>query len=99
MGATAILIRKDKLEHILHHHLGSKTKHTVYEAKLVGMQLALHLISMEKCNATFCSIAVDNQAILKAFALDMQSPGYHLACKFYSLQTICSSIEISRNLS
>lgn len=84
MGATAILIRKDKLEHILHYHLGPETKHRVYEAKLVGMLLALHLISMEKCNATFCSIAVDNQAMLKAFALDMQSPGHHLACKFYS---------------
>ena len=49
------------------------------------MLLALHLISTEKCNATSCSIAVDNQAALKAFDSNMRSPGHHLAHEFLLL--------------
>jgi ribonuclease HI len=85
VGAAAILIRKDKPDRVLHYHLGPESKHTVHEAELVGMILALHLIKMEKRNATSCSIAVDNQAALKAFASNMRSPGHHLACEFLLL--------------
>jgi ribonuclease HI len=85
VGAAAILIRKDRPDRILHYHLGPKTKHMVHEAKLIGIVLALHLISTEKCNTTSCSIMVDNQAALKAFTSDMCSLGHHLACKFLLL--------------
>ena len=50
MGAAAVLIRKDKPDCVLHFHLGPKSKHTVHKVELVGMMLALHLISTEKCN-------------------------------------------------
>jgi hypothetical protein len=60
VGVAAVLIRKDKPDRILHYHLGPKSKHTVHEAELVGMILALHLIKMEKCNTTSCSIVVNN---------------------------------------
>ena len=85
MGAAAVLIRKDKPDRILHCHLGPESKHMVHEAELMGMILALHLISTEKHNATSCSIAVDNQAALKAFASNMRSPGHHLVRKFLLL--------------
>ena len=85
VGAVAILIRKDKPQRILHCHLGPEAKHTVHKAKLVSMLLAIHLISMEKCNAMSCSIAVDNQAALKAFSSDLRSPGHHLAREFLLL--------------
>jgi ribonuclease HI len=85
VGAATVLIRKDRPDCILHYHLGPETKHMVHEAELVGMVLALHLISTEKCNATSYSIVVDNQAALKAFASDMHSLGHHLACEFLLL--------------
>jgi ribonuclease HI len=85
VGAAAVLIRKDRPDRILHYHLGPETKHTVHEAELVGIVLALHLISTEKCNATSCSIMVDNQATLKAFASDMHSLGHHLVHEFLLL--------------
>ena len=85
MGAAAVLIRKDKPDRVLHFHLGPESKHTVHEAELAGMMLALHLISTEKRNAMSCSIVVDNQAALKAFASNMRSPGHHLARKFLLL--------------
>lgn len=80
VGAATILTRKDKPDHILHFHLGPDTKHTVYEAELVSMLLAIHLIDTEERSATSCLIAVDNQATLKAFISDM-----HLARSSYSL--------------
>jgi len=82
VGAAAILTRKDKPDHILHFHLGSNTEHTVYDAELVGMVLAMHLIATKKRSATQCLIAVDNQVALKAFSSDIQCPGHHLVQEF-----------------
>jgi len=85
VGAAAILIRKDAPDRTLHFHLGSDAKHTVHEAELVGMLLALHLIATEKCNNLPSLIAVDNQAVLKAYNSDMRHPGHNVARKFLSL--------------
>jgi len=85
VGAAAILIRKDKPDRTLHFHLGSESEHTVHEAELAGMLLALHLIDTEERNATTCHTAVDNQAALKAFTSDMRRPGHHLAREFLNL--------------
>ena len=64
---------------MLHLHLGRETEHTVHEAELVGLLLAMHLINTEKRNNTTCMIAVDNQATLRAFDSDLRKPGHHLA--------------------
>ena len=85
VGAAAILIRKDAPNRILHFHLGPENEHTVHEAEMVGMLLALHLIATEQHNATTCLIAVDNQAALRAFDSDLRRPGHHLAREFLSL--------------
>jgi ribonuclease HI len=79
VGAATILIKKDAPDHILHFHLGPETEHTVQEAELVGMLLALHLVATEQCNATSYLIAVDNQATLRAFDSDLRRLGHHLA--------------------
>jgi ribonuclease HI len=79
VGAAAILIRKNSPNRILHFHLGPEAEHTVHEAELVGLLLAIHLISTEKRAAKTCSIAVDNQAAIRAFDSDMRRPGHHLA--------------------
>jgi len=79
VGAAAILIRKNRPDRMLHLHLGREAEHTVHEAELVGLLLALHLINTEKSNNTTCMIAVDNQATLKAFDSELRKPGHHLA--------------------
>jgi len=79
VGASAVLIRKNQPDRTLHLHLGQETEHTVHEAELVGLLLAMHLINTEKKNNTTCMIAVDNQATLKAFDSDLRKPGHHLA--------------------
>jgi ribonuclease HI/exonuclease III len=79
VGAAAVLIRKNHPDRTLHLHLGRESEHTVHEAELVGLLLALHLIRTEKKNNTTCMVAVDNQATLKAFDSDLRKPGHHLA--------------------
>jgi len=79
VGAAAILIRKDRPDRTLHFHLGTEAEHTVHEAELVGILLAIHLIGTKKRSATTCAIAVDNQAALQAFNSEMKRPGHHIA--------------------
>ena len=79
VGAAAVLIRKNRPDRTLHLHMGSEAHHTVHEAEIAGILLALHLISMEKRNSTSCAIAVDNQAAIQAFNAEMKRPGHHLA--------------------
>lgn len=82
---ATILTRKDKPDFILHFHLGTDSEHTIYKAKLVGMLLAIYLIDTKEHSATFCLIAVDNQATLKAFTSDMHHPGHHIVWEFLNL--------------
>lgn len=84
-GAAAILIRKNRPDRMLHFHLGPEAEHTVHEAELVGLLLAVHLISTESRGATTCSIAVDNQAAIRAFDSDLRRPGHHLAREFLKI--------------
>ena len=79
VGAAAILCRKNRPDRILHFHLGRESEHTVHEAELVGLLLAMHLIHTEKNCKTTCMIAVDNQASLKAFDSELRKPGHHIA--------------------
>jgi ribonuclease HI len=81
VGAAAILIRKNRPDRILHFHLGPEAEHTVHEAELIGL-LAMHLISTEKRPAKTCSIAVDNQAAIRAFDSDLRRTGHPLAREF-----------------
>ena len=85
VGAAAILFKKDAPARILHFHLGPESEHTVHEAELAGMLLAIHLITTEQRSAKSCLIAVDNQATLRAFDLDLRRPGHHLAREFLDL--------------
>jgi hypothetical protein len=66
VGAAAILRREGKIDRILKFHLGTTSQHTVYEAKLVGMIMELHLIKTKRRNKPKCVLNVDNQAVLGA---------------------------------
>jgi ribonuclease HI len=79
VGAAAILICPGKLHCTLHHHLGPASEHTVHEAELVGILLALQLVKSEKKGQTSFLIGMDNQAALAAFKSDMRSPAHSLA--------------------
>ena len=57
----------------------------MHEAELVGLLLAIHLIGTERRGATTCSIAIDNQAALRAFDSELRKPGHHLARKILDL--------------
>ena len=66
IGAAAVLTRTGKEPRILRYHLGSEDDHTVYEAEVVGLTLAIQLLATEQ-NVTYpVSILTDNQAAIQA---------------------------------
>jgi len=79
VGAAAILIHKGERKQTLHYHLGPQMEHTVHEAELVGILLAMHMLMSPKYRRKSAMIGVDNQAAIKAFDSDLRSPGHHLA--------------------
>ena len=79
VGAAAILIRAGNPPRILHKHLGPEEKHTVHEAELAGVLLALQLIGSEQRGNTSFSLGLDNQAAIKALHSDHKGPGHHIA--------------------
>jgi ribonuclease HI len=79
VGAAAVLIRAGNPPRKLHMHLGSENEHTVHEAELIGVLLALHLISTERRGNTTFALGIDNQAAIKAFESDLRQPGHHIA--------------------
>jgi len=79
VGAAAILLREGRPTCALHFHLSLEGKHTVHKAELVGILLGLQLISTEKKGGTTFALGSDNQATIKAFHSNLQSPGHHLA--------------------
>ena len=79
IGAAAVLIRKGKPNRSLHYQLGTDKEHTVHEAELLGILLAIHLIKTEPKSRTSCIIGVDNQAAIAAFGTDMKGPAQHIA--------------------
>jgi ribonuclease HI len=79
VGAAAVLTRPGKPNRTLHYHLGSEAEHTVPEAELIGIILALHLIKTERKSNTPCAIGTDNHAALKAFQTNLRSPAHNAA--------------------
>ena len=78
VGASAILQRKGQQDRKLQLHLGSADHHTVYEAELVGLILASHLIQTNNSQIQQAVIVADNQAALKAMEWNRQGPGSYL---------------------
>lgn len=85
VGAAAVLYRKGKLSRSLRLNLGSAKQHTIYEAELVGLILAIQLIKTEKRGKVACAIGADSQAALSALQSELVKPGQHLAAEFITL--------------
>ncbi|KAG2052020.1 ribonuclease H-like protein, partial [Suillus hirtellus] len=64
IGAAAVLLREGQEPRALRYHLGNNEEHTVYEAELLGLTLAAHLIATERNLIYPLSILVDNQAAI-----------------------------------
>ena len=78
IGAAAVLYI-NKIEHkSLCYHLGPTTQHRVYEGELVGLSLALHLLSSLCFRVCACTIiGTDNQATIHAFANQCSQPAHY----------------------
>lgn len=60
-------------------YLGEDLFHTVFEAELVGIRLALQLVSKLPRTATHCTIHIDNQAAIRALTSRPKArPAQHL---------------------
>ena len=83
VGAAAVLTRNGKVASTLRYHLGPANEHTVFEAKLVGILMGLHLIDKAAKGNTAFAIGVDNQAAIKALSSKFDKPGHYLAAEAY----------------
>ena len=79
VGAAVILTCLGKPHWVLHYHLSSESEHTVPEAELIGIILAMQLIKTEKNNSTPIAIGTDNQAAIEAFDTSLRNPVHNVA--------------------
>ena len=78
-GAAAILYKDNRIAKKLKFHTGPATKHTVYETEIIGILLALHLLTSLSCNLLNTSlIGLDNQASIKATNDQKKKPAQYL---------------------
>ena len=68
-----MLFMQDNEPKVVRFHLGTIADHTVYEAELVGLLLALHLLRSER-DVTRAIIRLDNQAVLHALTTRESGP-------------------------
>ena len=73
-AATVLYINSIELSHLLY-HLDPETDHTVYEGEWVGLNLALHLLSL-LCIILYPKVAIgtNNQAAIKALTNQCNAP-------------------------
>ena len=79
VGAAAILMQPNSPHKIIHYHLGSDKEHTVHEAELIGILLALHMILTERHRNHTFAIGTDNHAALEVFNSNLRGPAHHVA--------------------
>ncbi|KNZ76855.1 hypothetical protein J132_07041, partial [Termitomyces sp. J132] len=79
IGASAVLyVRGVETQHLCY-HLGSKSQHTVYEADIVGVLLALHMLILLTRNLPARAvIGSDSQAMIRATNNQRPHPSHYL---------------------
>ncbi len=101
IGAAATTMNKWGVRTTLRHQLGSTDQHTIYEAELVGIILALHIANKHKgtCKIT---ILTDNQVTIKAFDSNMMNASSYLVPILYEAAEgngyICSELSLKFTL-
>ena len=97
VGAAAVLYVDDRQISTLHFHLGSAEEHTVFEAEVVGLILAAHLLNTSH-EATFPAVILaDNQAAIQAGEHPAARSGHYLCLHFRTtLRTLLAANKITR---
>ena len=78
VGASAVLYKQGEEQPIvLRYHLGPSSRHSVYEAEIVGLILGIHLL-LQLISASAASCAADNTPCLLAIQNRRPHPAHHL---------------------
>ena len=78
VGASAVLYKPGVAEPtVLRYHLGAATRHTVYEAEIVGLILGVHLL-LRLLSVSTASCAADNTPCLLAYQNRRPHPAHYL---------------------
>lgn len=83
VGGAAVVMRDNEVIGSKRFHLGSDREHTVYEAELVGMILAVQLLKETGGRRGTISLGVDNQAAIRATEAFRSQPGHYLTDQFH----------------
>lgn len=85
IGAAAVLLDENEMEvEKLQFRLGREHQHTVYEAEVTGLLLALQLINLHNINGP-TRIWVDNKAAIQALTLRRPAPSHYLVDEFHRM--------------
>ena len=85
VGAAAVLYVDGRQVATLCYHLGPASEHTVFEAELVGLILAAHLLRTSEEVSFPATILADNQAAIQASERPAAKSGHYLCLSFRSL--------------
>jgi ribonuclease HI len=82
-GAVKLYV-DNRVDRVLHYHLGSENEHTVYEAEGVGIVMALYLLKVGYKHIDHStSICSDSQALLKALGNLRSHTGHYILDKVH----------------
>ena len=85
VGAAVVLYIDDRKTSTLRYHLGSAEEHTVFEAEMVGLILAAHLLATSHESTLPATILVDNQAAIQASEHPTAKSGHYLCLHFRNI--------------
>ena len=85
VGAAAVLYVDDRHVAMSCYHLGPESEHTVFEAELVGLILAAHLLNTSEEVTLPATILADSQAAIQASERPTAKSGHYLCLFFRSL--------------
>jgi len=97
VGAAAVLYIDNQQVSALRFHLGPAEEHTVFEAEVVGLILAAHLLTTSH-EVTFPAvILIDNQAAIQASEHPAAKSGHYLCLRFRTLlRKVLSENKVTR---
>ena len=79
IGVVVVLYKGDRIVRLLQFHLGPKTEHTVYESEIIGISLALYLLTLLRLQIlSTIVIGLDNQATICSLNNQEHKPAHHL---------------------
>ena len=82
--ATVMMVNGMEIQ-MLHYHLGSEMKHTVYKAEAITVILALHTLTTLKRKLKKVTIGTDNQAVLMGLQNQRSKHSNYLLDKIYNM--------------